>query len=173
METDDLWGYGVDPALGFPALAAVRPGKTPQLIRFESGLGTLPERLEALLADVELKTGQMCSECPPGLVLIERPTGRFHNPHLNYATGVIILGLHRALKDRFAFPVSIVQIAVKDWKKSTVGAGNAAKEQVMAYVLEEYPELAGCSQDEADATCLARMAWDSVEQMETATEEAA
>ena len=167
MTSNDLTAWGVDPALGFPALAAVHPRMTPQLVRFESGLGTLPERLETLLADVELKAGQLCSECPPGLVMVERPVGRHPTPHLGYATGVIMVGLHRALRDRFNFPVSIVQISTGEWKKATTGRGNATKDEVMAWAVEAWPALEGCSQDEADAVAIATMAWESVEGMES------
>ena len=156
------WIWGADIGLDSTAICALRSGADPQLIAPRAGKGTIPERLDRLMADTELLAGQLCSECPPLMVLVERPTGKFPNPHLGYATAAVILALHRALKDRFPYPVSVVLVTIGDWKKVVLGKGNATKDEVMEWAVQSYPHLDGITQDEADALAIASYGLESV-----------
>jgi Holliday junction resolvasome RuvABC endonuclease subunit len=86
----------------------------------------------------------------PDVIVVERPTGKYPKQLLVMAAGVIA--------DRLASltlaPVFLC--AVQEWKKATVGKGNASKEECMEWALGEGVETE--SQDDADAYGLARFA---------------
>lgn len=151
--------WGVDVGMNSTAIACLpATDGEPHLMAPRAGEGTLPERLDELMASTERCAGQLCSDCPPMIVLVEKPTGKFVKPHLIYAVGIVTLALHRALKDRFIYPVSVIQIGVSEWKKGTVGKGNATKSDVADWARSRWDWLEGITQDEADALCIAEFA---------------
>jgi Holliday junction resolvasome RuvABC endonuclease subunit len=104
-------------------------------------------RLGLLDRQLRIAARQWAGTWPPACVWVEQPSGRFANPQLAYATGVIQAALFEAL----ACPVW--SIASSAWKRRTVGAGNATKPQVRAWVDRLGIEVE--SQDEADAVAMA------------------
>lgn len=159
---NELTHWGVDVGLNSTAICALG-GQTPQLVAPRAGEGTLPERLDRLMAETERVAGQLCADYPPIAVCVERPTGRYPSPHLSYATASVLLGLHRALKDRFAYPVSVILVAITEWKKKAIGRGNASKDEVMEWAVSTWPQLDDMTQDDADALGIATYGLASLE----------
>jgi hypothetical protein len=89
------------------------------------------------------------SEFPPFFVWVEAPTGPKISPPLLYAVGAVMAGLYWALEHCFPYPVEVRTISVGEWKKGSVGHGNASKAQVLAWARGQGYE--GDSEDEADA----------------------
>jgi len=81
-------------------------------------------------------------------------SGRFPNPHLVSAYGVIQAALYGALSDTYKHPVSVVPITSGSWKKAAVGAGAAGKPEVLEWAQANGYE--GNHQDSADAWAIAR-----------------
>jgi Holliday junction resolvasome RuvABC endonuclease subunit len=124
---------------------------------------TGPIHVDSLLADSEFREGERlglldrqirirCSQLrvtyPPSVVWVEQPSGRFPNPQLYYATGVIQAALYESL----GCPVWTIPSG--KWKAASVGKGTASKAEVMRWAtLHRGGEFA--SQDDADAYCIA------------------
>lgn len=83
----------------------------------------------------------------PTAVVVESPFGRFPNPSLQYAAGVILETLARM------FGEAVHALPSTQWKIATVGKGNAKKPEVMEWAKAN--GYTGESQDEADAVCIA------------------
>jgi hypothetical protein len=64
---------------------------------------------------------------PPVFVFVERPTGRFPQPQLVMAAGVVACATKRAAD------VPVEWVAVASWKKATGLGGNASKQQVFEW----------------------------------------
>lgn len=141
--------WAVDPAVSRLAFAfAPLPGG---LIELETLLvdseAREGQRLGWLDRQVRIYARQAAGRFPPACVWVEQPSGRHRNLPLTYATGVVMAALFEAL----ACPVWSIPSAA--WKKRTVGAGNATKAQVAAWVAERGG--AAGSQDEADGYAMA------------------
>lgn len=87
----------------------------------------------------------------PSAVLVERPTGRFPNPALQQACGVIQAAVYaELLHELWATPVFLVPVA--SWKRAAVGSGRASKAEVMRWAAGHAEVL---TEDEADALAIA------------------
>lgn len=127
--------------------------------------GAASERIPAKLRDAERlhalhdTTARLTVELlrrsevpPPAAVLVERPTGRFPNPALMQACGVIQAAIYGAvLHGLWATPVFLVEVA--RWKKAVLGSARADHEQRVRWARGEVPTVA--DGDEADALAIA------------------
>ena len=104
-------------------------------------------RLGLLDRQLRIAARQWADEFPPACCWVEMPAGRFPNPQLAYAVGVV----QAALFETLAVPVWTLGPSV--WKRRTVGAGNATKPQVRAWVDRLGVDVR--NQDEADAVAIA------------------
>jgi Holliday junction resolvasome RuvABC endonuclease subunit len=104
-------------------------------------------RLGLLDRQLRIAARQWAGTWRPTVVWVEQPSGRFRNPQLVYATGVVQAALYEAL----GCPVWTIPSG--RWKKATVGVGNATKPQVRAWVDRRGVDVDG--QDEADAVAIA------------------
>lgn len=105
------------------------------------------QRLGLIDRQVRIYAQQVAPTYPPVVVFVEQPSGRFPKPQLSYAAGVVQAALHETLG------CSVLTITSGEWKKQTVGVGNATKAQVGKWVRDRNPDV--FSQDEADAYCIA------------------
>lgn len=85
---------------------------------------------------------------PPVAVFVEQPSGRWRNPELAYAAGVVQAALFEALG------VEVVTITSGEWKKATVGTGKATKQQVGAWV-RRFVDPDVFDEDQCDAVGIA------------------
>jgi Holliday junction resolvasome RuvABC endonuclease subunit len=147
MPLDYVWG--VDPALSRLAVAfAPADGGSVEVSTLQTDTELREgQRLGLLDRQVRIWARQLAGDWPPSVVWVEQPSGRYRNLPLTYAVGVV----QAALSETLAVPVWM--IASSAWKARTVGAGNASKAQVSAWVAARGADLA--SQDEADAYCIA------------------
>lgn len=145
----DAYVWAIDPALSRVAFAFAPLDGGPIVVETLTTATDAREgeRLGLLDRQVRIYARQRAAEFAPAVVWVEQPSGRFRNLGLTYAVGVIQAALFEAL----ACPVWTIPSST--WKRSTVGAGNATKEQVAAWVIAQGADFNG--QDEADAYCIA------------------
>lgn len=141
--------WGIDPAIAHLAFAFAALERDE--VRVETLVTRTEEREGARLGlldrQVRIYARQAAGRYPPAAVWCEQPSGRFPNVQLTYAVGVIQAALYESL----ACPVWTVSPGA--WKRRTVGAGNATKEQVQAWVAGR--RLGFESEHEADAVAIA------------------
>jgi hypothetical protein len=106
---------------------------------------------------------------PPGLVMVEQPSGKTPNPELLYAVGVILAAIYDGLYLPGA-PVRIETVSSAHWKKVACGRGNLYKPtkkvlgrtpQFEDYAVATWARMngyTGHSWDEADAWGIAEAA---------------
>lgn len=150
-----LWG--VDVGFESTTIAAIE-GERVHFGRPRPDDGPLPARLESLAFQTECVAAGMAESFPPLCVVVEQPFGSHRAANLFYATGAVLIGLQRALRDRYAHPVSIFQITGPEIKKQVIGRGNALKGDVMAWAAERADGAHGWSEHEADAYVIAKYA---------------
>lgn len=145
--TEHIWG--IDPALSHISFAFA--DLQTDHVEVESLITHTEEREGARLGllDRQVRTyaRQTAGRYPPAAVWVEQPSGRFPNLQLYYCVGVI----QAALFETLGCPVWSMPSG--RWKKATVGAGNATKDQVAEWVRGRRIEFDG--QDEADAIAVA------------------
>jgi len=141
--------WGVDPAVSRLAFGFAPVDGGPIVVEtlFTGSAAREGQRLGWLDRQVRIAARQLAAEFPPACVWVEQPSGRFRNLALAYAVGVVQAALFEAL----GAPVWTVPSST--WKQRTVGAGNASKAQVAAWVTAQGADFA--SQDEADAYAIA------------------
>lgn len=105
------------------------------------------QRLGWLDRQLRIAARQWAGEFLPACVWVEQPSGRFRSLALVYATGVV----QAALFETWGVPVWTMPSST--WKQRTVGAGNATKPQVLAWVTKLGVDVS--NQDEADAVAIA------------------
>lgn len=141
--------WGVDVGLSRIAVAFAPDDGGPvvaETLRTDSE-GREGQRLGWLDRQLRIYAKQAAGRYPPAVVWVEQPSGRFRNLPLTYATGVV----QAALFETLACPVWTIPSSAR--KKRTVGAGNATKPQVLAWVTRLGVDVG--SQDEADAVAIA------------------
>lgn len=125
--------WGIDPG-GRAAHTAVINTRTGQYQTNSVQWGTKGVNFGRHLMDchahVSTFTAALAEAFPPVFVVMEQPTGRFPNPRLMMATGVIAATVGTVL----ALPVNL--IAVASWRKAIGVGGGASKEQVVAWARE-------------------------------------
>ena len=104
-------------------------------------------RLGLIDRQVRIYARQVESTFPPVAVFVEQPSRRFPKPQLSYAAGVVQAALYETLG------VEVLTITSGEWKKATVGVGNATKAQVGAWVRRHCPDV--FDEDECDAYAMA------------------
>ena len=110
-------------------------------------------RLALLHDHVRALVRGWADDYPPLTVWVEAPTGRFHNPALDHATGVVLAAMWGALHNLYLHPVPVGPIPVGVWKDLAVGNGAAKKDDVMAWAVQR--GYTGGLQDVADALGIA------------------
>lgn len=146
--------WGVDLGLTATTICAVRPGRKPVWVQVSAGTtGSITERLAVLDRELQREALELAVECPPACVMIEQPIRRFPNPHLDWACGVVSLGLHLALSELEEGAPPIWHCPVSAWKKSTVGKGSATKAEVQEWA--RLVKHADVDPDRADALGIA------------------
>jgi Holliday junction resolvasome RuvABC endonuclease subunit len=144
-----VWGVDVGvsrQAFGFAPLELDGGSIVTEELRID-GEAREGQRLAWLHRKVRAYARERAAEFPPAVAWIEQPSGRHRALQLTYATGVVQAALHEALA------VPCWTIPSSTWKARTVGAGNASKAQVAAWVKAHGVELS--SQDECDAYAIA------------------
>jgi Holliday junction resolvasome RuvABC endonuclease subunit len=142
--------WGVDVALSrlafaFAAIASERIEVETLITPTDATEG---ERLGQLDRQVRIYAHQLASRFPPFVVWVEQPSGRHRALQLSYGTGVVQAAIFETLR------VPVWTIPSSTWKQRTVGAGNATKAQVRAWV--DGLGVTVESQDEADAVGIAQ-----------------
>jgi Holliday junction resolvasome RuvABC endonuclease subunit len=147
VKREHVWG--IDPAISRQAVAFAPVDGGPVEVRtlLTDSEAREGQRLGWLDRQLRIAARQWAAEYPPACVWVEQPSGRFRNLGLVYATGVV----QAALFETLACPVWTMPSST--WKRRTVGAGNATKPQVLAWVTRLGVDVA--SQDEADAVAIA------------------
>lgn len=161
--------WGVDPGTRRIALSCVhrvpgadfyvRHATTRSVPAMEGG-----ERLRDLrLAALELAR-EWAELTPPGIVLVEQPSGRQPNPALSYATGAIMAGFWEGLEAQLTVGVRVEAIPSSKWKLGATGFGGHRKPKPGSstpYGVLTWAQAngyRGSSWDEADAWGIAEYA---------------
>jgi len=143
--------WGVDVAAGKVAACALDAGDATLRTCQAGGEGAV--RLAVLDRQASVMVSELAGECPPLIVFVEQPVGRFPRPTLMAAWGVTLAVLCRELEGLYEHPVSIVNVTPPEWKKAAGLGGNAGKDDVMGLAREL--GYAGDDQDCADALVIA------------------
>lgn len=156
MSAGPVHAWGVDVSLTHAHIVAVHPQRprTPSHAPTPQPRTTKREPLPARLHDLAERVADQATtlrrSAPPWCIFIECPTGRHPQPKLLAAYGVIMQTLAAALD-----PYTVIPLMVSEWKKASVGYGNASKQQVAHWARSE-----GCpadwDQDLYDAYGIAR-----------------
>lgn len=145
--------WGVDPSSVRVAIATIDPegrrGVSQEAFPGVSGA----ERLGAIYTCTFALAAQMSAMLPPGIVVVEQPSGKRPNPALSYAVGVIIAALHAGISGH----PHVEMVSSSRWKAVACGKGNIYKPKPTSG--EEYGVLSwarelgytGSSWDDADA----------------------
>lgn len=149
LQREREYVWGVDVAVSHLSIAFAQhptgPITTDSLLvdsEFREG-----QRLGLLDRQTRIWANQLKAGHPPAVVWVEQPSGRFPNPALFYAAGVV----QAALSETLAVPVWSVPSG--KWKKIATGVGNASKEQVAAWGVRH--GAGDLTQDEYDAFAIA------------------
>lgn len=151
------WIYGVDVGLSRVTVGLLSDSEAKFVTRRTDGLyDDLPRKLIELEDKANEVADSLMHDCPPAVVAVEMPFGRFRSTEFGAAFGATILGINLALNN-LRHPPPIWTVTVSEWKAATVGKGNASKPAVMqwakANLLSEIP-----TQDVADALSIAAFA---------------
>lgn len=132
-----------------------------------------PARLDTIYRDCRTLAATVASTCPPGLVVVEQPSGTVTNPPLVYAVGCAMAGLYAGVLEETGAPARFETITSGEWKKQLLGYGGIKKPkpaEVRAGVQYEVLEWARATQgyegtlwDEADALAIAAWARQDVQ----------
>jgi hypothetical protein len=145
--------WGVDPSTVRIALATIDPcgrrGVSQEAFSGEPGA----ERLASIYTRTFTLAAQTSAILPPGVIVVEQPSGARPNPSLSYAVGVIIAALHAGVPGR----PHVEMVSSSRWKSIACGHGGIRKPKPTSG--EEYGVLTwarelgytGSSWDDADA----------------------
>jgi Holliday junction resolvasome RuvABC endonuclease subunit len=150
--------WGVDPGSARVAIATVasdglRGVSMASFPRLEGG-----ERLDAIYRETAHLAAEIASMVPPGVIVVEQPSGAQPNPALSYAVGATMAGLWAGTH------AAVVTVSSSTWKKVSTGSGAAYKpkdgkiEKYAVYQWARTVGYTGRSFDEADAYGLAEYA---------------
>lgn len=129
-----------------------------------------PPRLSAIYADSRALAMTLAERYPPGLILIEQPSGSSQvvNHELEYAVGVIQAAVYDGVFQALGHGARIETVVSSWWKAKACGKGNIYKTEKVngrkrPVALEEYGVMRwarlngyqGSSWDEADALAIA------------------
>lgn len=127
----------------------------------------IPKRLRGAerLAKIRTATWHLAREfadgSPPLCVFVEEPRGKHRKTEhaMVQVVGVVQEAIYASLETLYAYPVSIYEVQVAQWKKAALGIGSASKEDVMAWADEVATECGliegPANQDCADALAIA------------------
>lgn len=157
--------WGIDPSTKRCAIGTVSPGvasnddlRKSQLVSFPTLEGG--RRLAVIANLVRDLASALALLSPPGLVVVEQPSGKSPNLELVYATGVIMGAVSQGITATTGHVIRVETVPPATWKRVAVGRGDIYKPSPTE--LREgaiYPVLAwaqtlgytGSSWDEADA----------------------
>lgn len=149
------WVWGVDVSTKAIAIACVHGNRHElRTLTIAAGAKNPPRRAMVAHDTIQTWATSIATTCPPIIVFIELPTGRYPKPELMAMYGVVRMAIYRALHRLYPHPVTIRTITVGDWKKTAIGHGNAGKQHVAdwaVYTMGAAPK----SQDECDALGIA------------------
>lgn len=123
---DEFWRWGVDTGARRVAIACHRNGvrHTASVREFDSKR-QLSADLAFLRKCVLEVVAELAPKAPPIIVCVEQPSGRWRNPPLTAAYGVILEGLHAGLREHFGHPPMILSVPPSQWKSECLANGNA------------------------------------------------
>lgn len=161
-----LWVWGVDVSTKRLAIGCDGPDVSVHLREFDPRLKT-GARLCEIYRWTRNFAAELAKDRPPLFVWVEQPAsyGRIVEPQLMYAVGVVQAALYDALEQRNAFPTEVRTVAVAEWKKASVGHGNADKAQVLEWAKADgfetdhvcrVKKCTHSAHDRADAWAIAR-----------------
>lgn len=124
-------------------------------------------RLATIYRDCKTLAQHVAERKPPGIVVVEQPSGSIQNPPLVYAVGCAMAGLYEGVFDAVGAPARFETVTSGSWKKGLLGYGGIRKPKPAAVRAgEQYAVLEWAQQtqgyegtlwDEADALAIA--AW--------------
>ena len=121
VQEGHVYHYGVDPGTTRVAIAIVGPhglmsAFTVPIFKAEGG-----KRLGLIYSGVYEAAFNVALRYPCGLAWVEQPSGKFDNPALSYATGVIQAAMHNALD------CVVETVPSNTWKLGATGFGGHRK----------------------------------------------
>lgn len=155
--------WGVDPASVRISIACAHPDGTRYVTT--TSFPTIPTgpRLAAIHRETRDVARALAVTFPPGVILIEQPSGRVVNHELGFAVGVIMAAVYEGVTGTLGHGVEIRTVTSSWWKKRATGKGNLSKPTRKSLgrtpTFEDYGVAAwarengyrGASWDEADA----------------------
>lgn len=121
----ECW-WGVDSSTSRVAIACLSErGKHAQLASFAK----LPDpaRQSVIYAETRALAKALAIAYPPGMVLIEQPSGTFQNLEIVYSVGSIMAGVYDGILDACGTPAQFLVTTSSWWKKRAVGRGDIYK----------------------------------------------
>ncbi|HEY5708596.1 MAG TPA: hypothetical protein VIS51_04310 [Solirubrobacterales bacterium] len=151
--------WGVDVGLKHIACVAIGDrGTVPWQIDLKyPSTFRLPDKLALMHIQLLTWWPELWATVSPDMVWVEQPAGRFTNPSLYAAWGIVQASLREGLAPLTNYPTPILPIVPSEWKKIAIGRGDANKEAIMAWAREEGFQHA--SGDVIDAYGIATAAW--------------
>lgn len=149
--------FGVDPGTMRVAIATVdaegRRGVS--MVSIPSMAGG--ERMAAIFRETRRLTCELAAMLPPGVVVVEQPSGSQPNPSLSYAVGVVMAAVFEGVRHSTGKSVRVLTVPSSKWKAVACGNGRIWKPKKGSG--EEYGVLkwarmngySGSSFDECDA----------------------
>lgn len=119
--------WGVDPSSLRCAIATIDT----QLLRgiemasFASVDG--PQRLSVIYGETRRVAAELAELVPPGLVMIEQPSGAHPNLELVYAVGATMAGIYDGVLQACGSPAKFESQTSQWWKKRSFGRGDVYK----------------------------------------------
>ena len=159
----ECW-WGVDPGTRRTALAFVEHrGPEPVYRCATTSYPTLSggQRLDHVYRQTRAFVASVAEEWPPGIALVEQPSGKQENPALSYLVGVVQAAVYAGVQEALAVPLCVDTVTSSEWKKIACGAGNLYKPkrgEDRPYEVLEWAQrkgYPGTSWDEADALGIA------------------
>lgn len=149
--------WGVDPSVQRVSLATVDAAG-------HRGVSTVPfpaleggERLVAIYRRTFVLAREIAGLLPPGVIVVEQPSGKQPNPALSYAVGVTMAALYAGMQRVTGAKVKLDTVTSSRWKAVACGSGAIYKPKrgtSGVYGVLTWARgigYAGSSWDEADA----------------------
>jgi len=117
---------------------------------FESKLKSVDLRLVQLIERLDYNAVFLFFKCEVNYVTIESP---IYIQNAKAALGISqIIGGVKAICARYGIP--FISVDNKVWKAGTIGHGNATKEEIMKFAIDNWGRENMCNQDICDAACI-------------------
>ena len=154
---------GVDPGTKRIAIATVSASgkRGVSMVSLPDSAGGT--RLAAIFHETRRLVAELAGLLPPGVVVVEQPSGSQPNPSLSYAVGVVMAAVFEGVRGATGFRVRVETVPSSSWKKTAIGRGDAWKPKGRDARIEDYAVYCwataegyrGSSYDEVDALGIA------------------